>query len=376
MPFEFWYCGEIKAGMDQFAASADIQIHPLTFKNLFSLEHQEWMRGIIAFASGKPALEPLGKTGLPIVNVSGNQKSVPFPSVLNDSREMGRIAARHMIECGARQLVYASVTASTSFFLTERVGGVIEICNLAGVELERFEPKILKTQNIMKSQSEWETAAVEWLDTRQPPFAIIAADPLTAEVFHDAIRRRGWTVGAEVALIQLTDPEEEIMGNGRMISYIPNDWRSVGRLAAQSLYRWMVEGEIPPSLQLVPPLKPVLTSTSDPSQNASLVVRVRSYLTHSSDFGTTTGEVAAKMGVSVSTLYRQFQREAGHSLKHELLARRLSHACDLLRTTALPVADIASRCGYSTGHSFAASFRQQYGEAPAAWRKHRVTETS
>ncbi len=367
-PYELWLSGELNAGIDQYATSEGIPIHPLLLRNLSSLQQQKWVKGIIAFGSGHNAINSLNETGLPVVNVSGYFPTVPFPSVLNDSQRMGRLAAQHMIECGASRLVYASVTAKQTGFLLERQKGVQDICHSAGVELNYCMPRLMKTRDVVESQEHWAEAVLEWIQNQTPPLAFITANPFTTEAILMATDQMGWEVGGEVSLIQLTDPEEERMPHSLGVSYIANDWRTVGRLAAESLHLWMEQGTPPPPLQLVPPLPPVLTASSDPSRDASLVVRVRSYLKHSQDYGVTIEEVAARMGVSISTLYRQFQREAGHSLKQELLERRLSHACDLLRTTTMSVADIAARCGYATGHSFAASFRSQYTMPPATWR--------
>jgi len=53
------------------------------------------------------------------------------------------------------------------------------------------------------------------------------------------------------------------------------------------------------------------------------------------------------------------------------MRRRLERARDLLRPTALPIADIAAQIGYQDPGQFAAVFRKVVGTRPSQYRRER-----
>lgn len=79
-------------------------------------------------------------------------------------------------------------------------------------------------------------------------------------------------------------------------------------------------------------------------------------------------DVAHAFGMSASSLQRRLAQEKT-SLSNCLRAMRLETALTLLQTTALPVAEVAARCGYASHSRFTAAFRQQFGFAPSQLRQ-------
>lgn len=79
-------------------------------------------------------------------------------------------------------------------------------------------------------------------------------------------------------------------------------------------------------------------------------------------------EIAAFVGLSRSQLFRAFRQAAGISPKEALDEARISQAQVLLRTTSLPLAQIASSCGYANAAHFSAAFRRACGHAPSQER--------
>lgn len=84
----------------------------------------------------------------------------------------------------------------------------------------------------------------------------------------------------------------------------------------------------------------------------------------------TRDQLAAMMGTTPRTLVR---RLAGEGTTYAELLRRVQteRATNYLRHTALPVAEIAERMGYSDPAAFTRAFRGWTGEAPGRWRAER-----
>lgn len=79
--------------------------------------------------------------------------------------------------------------------------------------------------------------------------------------------------------------------------------------------------------------------------------------------------LAARLGVSRSTLFRSFH--AAYAMPPKAYQELVSfeRACHLLGATTLAVADIALRCGFADPDYFARRFRRRYHATPSAWRQ-------
>lgn len=78
---------------------------------------------------------------------------------------------------------------------------------------------------------------------------------------------------------------------------------------------------------------------------------------------------AAHFGYSASYFSRYFKQRMGINFTAYLQRVRMDHACALLRDTALPVQDIALRCGYQHPNTFITAFEKTMGMTPGSFRK-------
>lgn len=69
-------------------------------------------------------------------------------------------------------------------------------------------------------------------------------------------------------------------------------------------------------------------------------------------------------GTTIRQLERSFTREIGQGIAGHYLQLRLDRAAQLLRTTGLPVTEVALACGFSAPSHFSRSFRARFGVAP------------
>ncbi|MFI9508029.1 GlxA family transcriptional regulator [Nocardia sp. NPDC052566] len=78
--------------------------------------------------------------------------------------------------------------------------------------------------------------------------------------------------------------------------------------------------------------------------------------------------LAAEIGVSVRHLTRLFRIELGHTPGNYVRKARTEAAAQLLLTTRLPVAAIATRCGFGSAETLRQAFLTRYGITPARFR--------
>ena len=83
----------------------------------------------------------------------------------------------------------------------------------------------------------------------------------------------------------------------------------------------------------------------------------------------TVDSLALIAGMSRSAFAAAFQRAFGQSPMNLVKLVRLRRASELLITTALPVAEVAKRAGFSSRSNFSLAFSQLYGMDPSGFRR-------
>lgn len=106
------------------------------------------------------------------------------------------------------------------------------------------------------------------------------------------------------------------------------------------------------------------------NRHTQLIQKARDFLERESarpdlDLHTTASEV----GLSPSHFSALFSRTTGETFKTYLTRLRIERAQELLRSTSLPVAEVAERSGYSDPHYFSSAFRRAVGVSPREYRE-------
>ena len=90
---------------------------------------------------------------------------------------------------------------------------------------------------------------------------------------------------------------------------------------------------------------------------------------HYCDKHLTRERIAVAVGVSTATLQRMFRQYNQGSIARYITLMRLQKAAHLLRNSALSVAVIAEKCGYSYAYYLAREFKKVYHCPPLMYRK-------
>ena len=161
--------------------------------------------------------------------------------------------------------------------------------------------------------------------------------------------------------------------NCRTLFNLPSDVRSEARRRLEFIRaHWNsgAEGVFSASLQLYSILSLFYfageeTAPKVPVPSAAEVMqRVKHFLDQNCNSQITLKDAAEFANLSPSYLSRLFHHEFGVSFNAYLTARRLESARHLLQTTRLQIAEIASRCGFSSSSYFIKVFRTHYGVTP------------
>jgi AraC family transcriptional regulator len=85
-------------------------------------------------------------------------------------------------------------------------------------------------------------------------------------------------------------------------------------------------------------------------------------------------QVAEICGLSVSHFARAFRQTFGRPPYRWLTERRIDKARDLMKSSRLPLAEIAIRCGFTDQSGLNRSFKRVHGVSPGVWRRTAITD--
>ena len=288
---------------------------------------------------------------VPVVNLSANASS-PIPSVLTDNCAVGRMAARHLLDCGLRNFAYV---ASPSLLFSQRRGeGFAATLRAAGHDVTTFSLKDPRLARVLPGLPK--------------PTGVFANNDFIAQRFMALCREAGWRVPDDFAVLGVDNGFDSRMSDMEFSSIDPGAER-VGYEAARLLGR-LLRGERAPSAPiLVPPVGVVARASTDTLAIADPDLRrvCRHIRDHACE-GMRVADAVQHAGVSRRTLEKRFRRAFGRSLHQEVDRIRFDRAKDLLATTSLKVSDIAGRCGFADYVRFAKRFRLRIGCSPTQYR--------
>jgi LacI family transcriptional regulator len=124
----------------------------------------------------------------------------------------------------------------------------------------------------------------------------------------------------------------------------------------------------------VPPRRVVARRSSDMvATGDEMVRRALTFIREHAGEPFGVSDVLAAVPLSRRPLELRFKRDTGRTLQKEIWRVRLERAKEMLIETDLPVAEIATRCGFSEPQRMTEVFGRELGIAPGAFRQaHRL----
>jgi AraC-like DNA-binding protein len=99
-----------------------------------------------------------------------------------------------------------------------------------------------------------------------------------------------------------------------------------------------------------------------------LIIKVLDFMQRNSNRNVSRDEVARYAGVSPGRLSQLLKDRTGRSFTELLRQCRVDNACEMLRNTERPIADIADACGFCDQSYFTRVFQEEKGTTPKQFR--------
>jgi LacI family transcriptional regulator len=332
-------------------------------------EPPPWFRnwrgdGIIARIENSSIEEAVLATGRPVVNVSSAVLQHQVPSVVSDSLTVCQTAAEHLFERGFCNFGYCGDARFDWSFRHEINFG--EVIRRLGFNCNSFDSEPGDAEDWDKEQAK----LAEWLLRLPKPVGIFACYDIRGQQVLDVCRQLGLRVPDEVAVVghhndellcELCDPP--------LSSIIPNNHRA-GYEAAALLDRLLRGESVSAEAVSIPPVGVFARRSTDVVAIADppMADAIRYIRDHACE-GIGVDDVLAVTRTSRTVLERRFQKYLGRSPYEEILRLRVERVKQLLTTTDLPMAQIASQVGFSGVEYLSAMFKKKTGVSPRTFRR-------
>lgn len=331
-----------------------------------------WVRdnqidGIIVQANTRELESRLLALDIPVVNVGNILDRPRLPLVTQDDFEVGRMAAAHLLECGCS--AYACWGRRDGAFSAERIQGF-------ETELARANPMpechVMQGPGILEESGELLVTRMEnWLRPLPRPLGIFAVMDVFAVHLITALRRLGWRLGEDVAVLGSGNDKFVVQYENTPLSSVDLPSRQVGYEAASLLHRLLdrASGKAVESLRLKPSGITVRESTDIVFMDDPAVARALAFIRGNRGVKLSVADITRAAGLTRIPLQRRFKERLGRTIRQEVQRSRIELAKSLLRSNDETIAWVAERCRFPNSQRFAVVFRKQTRMSPGQYRK-------
>jgi LacI family transcriptional regulator len=321
--------------------------------------------GILARVVTQQMGRILLESKLPSVNV-GRVRQMALPSVYLDDEEVGRIAARYLLQADVPAFAYCGVP--WVWYSQLREIGFVETVRAADRRVDVFKGVPQYHQGFDRKDQERRLDA--WLQQLPKPVGIMASDDSRARDVLEACHRAGLRVPDDVAIVgagndplicDMTDPP---------LSSVAIAAERVGYEAARLLAQLM-DGQPPSSPPtVIPPVGMIVRfSTKSLTSGDAEVAQAIEFIRDQVHAGISVDDVLRVVPLSRRTLEMRFRGALGRSPAEEIRRVRIERAKRLLVETDAGMAGVAQASGFSSANQLCETFRREAGVSPTRYRR-------
>ncbi len=317
--------------------------------------------GIIARIESPRIAKAVVHSKLPVVDVSAARYVPSIPWVETDDRAIAELAAHHFLERGFKYFAYCG---DDRFRWSDwRRDRFVEFLKTGARECYTFTPPTRR--------SDRQVAAIEeWLRRLPKPLGVFACYDSRGEQVLDACRNIGFAVPDEVAVLGVDNDELLCeLAFPPLSSIVPDAYRT-GYEAAR-LLATMMRGDTPKTDEIrIPPLGiQVRQSTDVLATEDTQVIRAVQFIREHACDPIKVNQVLRSVGASRKALESRFNKVLNRSLHDEITRVRVDRVKQLLRTTDLPLTEIAAHAGFEHSEYMSVLFKRETGSTPAVYRR-------
>ncbi|HUX87632.1 MAG TPA: DNA-binding transcriptional regulator [Chloroflexota bacterium] len=323
--------------------------------------------GYLAHIFTQPLAQSLLALRKPVVSVAGVMSDLPLPHVMVDHPEVGRQAARHMLERGVRQFGYVGYPKHE--FSVERERGFREVVVSAGYSVASFHERTQRVQD-PTGMWNWNKPLMTWLNGLSKPIGILASNDVQGAQVSEYCRQLGLRVPDEIAIVGVDNDDLLCELSRPSLSSVALAGERIGFEAAGLLDKWLRGSPPGNSVVVLPPAGVVVRQSSDllavPDPRVSAALR---FIREHADQPIQVRDVLQEVPVARRALERRFRKWLQRSISEEIHRVHLERSRQLLVQTDMSLAAVALGSGFRDGRQLSVAYRREMGLTPSAFRR-------
>jgi LacI family transcriptional regulator len=333
--------------------------------------------GILARIGDRRMAEAILACGVPAVDLRGVVSGLAMPFVGVDNDAVARLAVEHLLERGFKQFAFCGLARGIHPHMDQLGNRFTELVERAGYATDVFAarpgPRRGEAWERQQSRAEQWTdrdRLARWVRKLAKPVAILACHDDRALQVLEACRRVGVLVPEQAAVISVDNDPYLCELAVPPLSSIDDNPQEIGYRAAALLDQLMDGQPVPPAPLRIPPRGVVTRRSTDvlAIEQQHVAQALRLIREHACD-GILARDVAQQIPISRTGLARQFKLVLGRSMGQEILRVRIERVRELLRSTDLPIKQVARRAGFHQVEYMTRLFRRMTGQTPARYRR-------
>ena len=306
---------------------------------------------------------------LPRVRYTSQPEEADVAAVLNDDREVGRMAAQALLERGYRRI---AAVESANLPSRRRMSGFSEFMHAGNRPISRFTGEVRRPrhdENFSDVLAEYEGSFRAFVRGLRADTGIFC--PLGAQATHLLAligEESALSIPEELGVVvgDLLNPGTENSG----MAHIHLNGHEIGRRACEILYNATRSGQLPEPCRIeIAPQGISWGRTLRPKRGFDLLAAMTAYCEPRLAEPIRVSEIAENLGLSRRSLELKLRTLGLPSPYEHLTQLRLQKGEQLLRESTLSIERVAELCGFSDTRSFTRRFRERYGCPPLRFRR-------
>jgi LacI family transcriptional regulator len=295
-----------------------------------------------------------------------------LPAVVEDHAAAGRLAAEHFVGRRFRHVGFVGYGQMTLF--KSMADPFRDHAQKLGAEFHlMLFPKLTKRQDRLPTAEKRRVRIhqlVQWFREAPTPIGMLAWSDNHGGRISVAAREAGLDIPSEVAVLGHGNEAWKCESAPVPLSSIDLGIVQQAEIAVGLMEQQLAGAPLPREAVVLPPAGIVVRQSSDAlAVGDPVVARALRFMWDHLEQDLGTDDVADAVGINRRKLERMFHSHLGRSVRSVLRRRRLEQLKLLLRSTDLPIVDLAPQVGFRSAQYLSNAFRQDVGMSPRDYRQ-------
>lgn len=351
----------------------DWTLNMLEWEDLHSANRLRKFDGFIARIINDKVAQTFRQVNRPVIDVYVSRERMGVGTADQQPRLIGQMAVRHFIEHKFNRFAFFGHEGKRYSDLRRDAFVHCLKLNHFSCNVYQAPPSVLKDFDEVVLRKEIyrvgreRKSIVSWLSTLEKPIAVFCSHDLRAYQLCAICRDVGIRVPSDVAILGVDNDSLVCNFTEPTLSSIDPNAEGIGYAAAEELDR-LFSGRAPRDRLIAPGCLIERASTKTYPVNPPWLSDALVLIKGSVARRLTASDVYKHVGKSHTLVNKAFRDVLHTTITREISDARIGEAKRLLRTSRLPISNVAKLSGFASIEYFTNAFSSAVGESPAAYR--------